>query len=82
MVKAAQCHGKARERKGSARKEKGRAAEKRGRRREMERKGEDVRICPFEDMKIFQRYLPRLSAVGDFLSLRGPQGRGNLLVER
>ena len=27
MVKAAQCHGKARERKGSARKEKGRAAE-------------------------------------------------------
>ena len=28
MVNAAQCHGKARERKGSARKEKGRAAEK------------------------------------------------------
>ncbi|MBR5583664.1 MAG: hypothetical protein IKW21_03965 [Lachnospiraceae bacterium] len=28
MVKAAQCHGKARERKGSAREEKGRAAEK------------------------------------------------------
>ena len=28
MVNAAQCHGKARERKGSAREEKGRAAEK------------------------------------------------------
>jgi len=33
MVKAAQCHGIARERKGSARKEKGRAAEKRERKR-------------------------------------------------
>ena len=41
MVNAAQCHGKARERKGSARKEKGRAAEKeRKKKMGMERMGE------------------------------------------
>ena len=41
--------GKKREKRG---RERGRAAEKRGRRREMERKGEDVRICPLEDMRV------------------------------
>ena len=57
MVKAAQCHGKARERKGSARKEKGRAAEKeRKKKMGMERMGEFTPWRIFD----FTNYSPRL----------------------
>ena len=55
MVKAAQCHGKARERKGSAREEKGRAAEKeRKKKMGMERMREFTlwRIFDFTNYKV------------------------------
>ena len=58
MVKAAQCHGKARERKGSARKEKGRAAEtERKKKMGMERMREFTlwRIFDFMKTKIKKR---------------------------
>ena len=50
---------KCQEEKGKARERKRTGSGKRGKKRERERKGEDVRICPLEDMKNFQRYNKR-----------------------
>ena len=60
--------GKKREKRG---RERGRAAEKEGRKEKGKGKDEDVRICPLEDMKIFQRYPAPKNGAGVFLCRMG-----------